>query len=54
MTRKKCPNCGKEVNIIPFGSRYIAVCCNQIVYVGQEPPQYDEKEIADKDRVKPV
>jgi endogenous inhibitor of DNA gyrase (YacG/DUF329 family) len=54
MTRKKCPHCGKEVNIIPFGSRYIAVCCNQIVYVGQEPPQYDEKETADKDAIKPL
>jgi len=42
LTKKKCPHCGKEVKVIPFGSRYIAVCCNQIVYVGHEAPRSDE------------
>ncbi len=37
----KCPRCGKDVNIIPFGNRFIAVCCNQIIYVGYEPPSGD-------------
>ncbi len=42
MAKKKCPHCGKEANIIPFGNRYIAVCCNQIIYVGHEPPSPSE------------
>lgn len=42
MATKKCPHCGKEVKVIPFGSRYIAVCCNQIVYVGHEAPRDEE------------
>lgn len=42
MAKKKCPHCGKEVNIIPFGNRFIAVCCNEILYVGHEPPAREE------------
>ncbi len=42
LDQKKCPHCGKEVKVIPFGSRYIAVCCNQIVYVGHEAPRSEE------------
>jgi hypothetical protein len=43
MAKKTCPLCGKEVNIIPFGNRYIAVCCKQIIYVGYEPPRETER-----------
>jgi len=48
MTKKKCPHCGKEANIIPFGNRYIAVCCNQIIYVGHEIPRKDEAGAAEE------
>jgi hypothetical protein len=37
------------VKVIPFGSRYIAVCCNQIVYVGHEAPRDEETDTARKD-----
>ncbi|MEN6617649.1 MAG: hypothetical protein ABFD12_13920 [Syntrophorhabdus sp.] len=49
MAKKKCPHCGKDVNIIPFGSRFIAVCCNQIIYVGHEPPRQNDREPAEED-----
>ncbi len=52
MGKKRCPHCGKEVNIIPFGNRYIAVCCNQIVYVGHEPP-HDEEDAAEANPEQP-
>ena len=38
----KCPHCKKEVNVIPFGNRFIAVCCNQIIDVRHEPPREDK------------
>ncbi len=40
--KMKCPHCKKEVNVIPFGNRFIAVCCNQIIYVRHEPPREDK------------
>ncbi|MHB8111053.1 MAG: hypothetical protein ACYDHW_13595 [Syntrophorhabdaceae bacterium] len=49
MAKKKCPHCGKDVNIIPFGSRFIAVCCNQIIYVGHESPRQSEKGTSEED-----
>lgn len=54
LAKKKCPHCGEEVNIILFGSRFIAVCCNQIIYVGHEPPRNDEADVAEDAGIRPV
>ena len=43
MPKTTCPHCGKEVNIIPFGYRYIAVCCHQIIYNSKNMPNESEK-----------
>lgn len=32
MTKVKCPDCGKEVNIITFGNGLVAACCGKIIY----------------------
>ena len=54
MAKKKCPYCGKEANIIPFGNRFIAVCCNEIIYVGHEPPNQDELDPSnEKSKIQP-
>ena len=37
----KCPICGSEVRVIPFGSAFIAVCCGKIIYRGYTLPQTD-------------
>lgn len=50
MAKKRCPYCKKEANIIPFGTRFIAVCCNQIIYVGHELPREDEPDTSRDDR----
>ncbi|MBP1747872.1 MAG: hypothetical protein H6Q52_411 [Deltaproteobacteria bacterium] len=49
MAKKKCPHCGNEANIIPFGNRFIAVCCNQIIYVGHEPSSHDGPDTSNSD-----
>jgi hypothetical protein len=46
MVKKTCPFCGKEVKMIPFGNTFIAVCCNQIIYVGHEPSAEEKKDAA--------
>lgn len=33
----RCPHCGKNVQVIPFGERFLAVCCNMIIYVSNYP-----------------
>lgn len=33
-----CPKCDQEVKVIPFGDRFVAVCCNTIIYVGHHYP----------------
>ncbi|MBP1747573.1 MAG: hypothetical protein H6Q52_112 [Deltaproteobacteria bacterium] len=35
----KCPICGKEVRVIPFGSAFIGVCCSKIIYRGYKLPE---------------
>lgn len=47
MVKKRCPHCGKEVSIIPFGTRFIAVCCNQIIYVGHQPSSGEKQDLQD-------
>ena len=33
-----CPLCHKEVDVVPFGNRFVAVCCNEVIYVGHHYP----------------
>ncbi len=34
----RCPICGKEVHLISFGSGWVGVCCNKLVYNRREFP----------------
>lgn len=40
----ECPRCRKTVRIIQFGRGYVAVCCDWIIYHGDEPPRVSERE----------
>ena len=44
MATIKCPKCGKEVNIVPIGGGYVAVCCNQLLYSGDKLAQNINKD----------
>jgi endogenous inhibitor of DNA gyrase (YacG/DUF329 family) len=53
MVTVKCPNCGKEVKIIPFGYGYMAICCGMILYDSKdEPPKAEKKEEKKKEEKK--
>jgi hypothetical protein len=40
MNRVKCPDCGKEAKIIPFGHGLLAVCCGKIIYREDKNTRY--------------
>jgi uncharacterized paraquat-inducible protein A len=53
MATVKCPNCGREVNIISFGYGYMAICCGMILYDSKdEPPKAEKKEEKKKEEKK--
>lgn len=33
-----CPNCGKSVNIISFGSGWVGTCCGRVLYNSDKLP----------------
>jgi hypothetical protein len=37
--KMKCPQCGKMVQIIPYGDGYIATCCGKIIYNAKTLPE---------------
>jgi len=35
----KCPKCGKDVRIIPYGYGYVASCCGKVLYNAKTLPE---------------
>gem|GEM_PF-1741587 len=44
MAKVACPHCGSEVDVVYFGVGYIAVCCDQVIYVSDRLPGRREKD----------
>jgi hypothetical protein len=44
-----CPRCKREIKLIKFGSGWLAVCCNEILYNDERlPHQTSRSEIRGK------
>jgi len=44
-----CYLCKKEVDIISFGTGFVGVCCNRVLYNYAAKPQFDVKQEKKKD-----
>jgi len=41
-----CPFCHKEVKLLSYGSAWIGICCDNIIYNKRELPRFTAQQVA--------